>query len=87
MSGANAGITYGAHGIRDWHLDQATFPSETFSSHPFRWQTSLRFPGAWSARFSKGAWENYELYRSEPWLNECSIPNEEVAIAVIPPRT
>lgn len=48
LSGANAGITYGAHGIWSWHRTGYSFgivEGEGFDS-PFDWRDALHFDGA-----------------------------------------
>ncbi|EQM52912.1 hypothetical protein N692_07635 [Lactiplantibacillus plantarum EGD-AQ4] len=55
LSGANAGITYGAHGIWSWHHAGASFgivKGEGFDV-PFDWHDALRFRGASDLAFLK----------------------------------
>lgn len=55
LSGANAGITYGAHGIWSWHLTGSAFgihQGEGFSE-PFPWQSAIHFRGAADMQFLK----------------------------------
>jgi hypothetical protein len=74
LSGAKAGVTYGAHGIWSWHKKGKSFGSESFSGMPFDWETALRFPGAWDIAFAKQIFERYELFdlspRQEAILND-----------------
>ena len=51
MTGAKAGITYGAHGI---------------SGIPYDFGTALRFPGAWDFSFAKAIFEDAKLYDIQP---------------------
>ena len=49
LSGACAGVTYGAHGIWNWQkLNKPANPilGEGFDA-PFPWNEALQFPGAW----------------------------------------
>lgn len=48
LSGACAGVTYGAHGIWNWQTShsQGSALGEGFDM-PFRWQEALQFPGIW----------------------------------------
>lgn len=62
LSGAKAGITYGAHGIWSWHSKKKSFPSEEFSSYPYSWREALRFKGAWDVSFAKYIFEVYGLF-------------------------
>lgn len=55
LSGANAGITYGAHGIWSWHHTGATFgfvEGEGFDA-PFDWHDAIHFDGANDIAFLK----------------------------------
>lgn len=81
LSGAKAGVTYGAHGVWGWHKKGKKFPGEYFSSTPYDWKTALRLKGAWDAAFIKRIFEKYELYDIEP---QDSIMNEteEIRISV-----
>ena len=60
LSGASAGVTYGAAGIYSWHKTKKEFGSllgEGFD-RPKTWQEAMSFPGAWDygflARIMKG---------------------------------
>ena len=66
LSGAKAGVTYGAHGIWSWHRKGLKFTSESFSGIPFDWKTALRLEGAWDASFAKWIFEVYRLFDLEP---------------------
>lgn len=46
LSGAGAGMAYGAHGLWSWHREGDPFSSEGWSGMPFDAMTALRFPGA-----------------------------------------
>lgn len=57
LSGASAGVTYGAHGIWSWHHFGGSFDSllkkgEGFPI-PYDWQEALHFPGANDMTFLK----------------------------------
>jgi hypothetical protein len=66
LSGAKAGITYGAHGVWSWHRNTVAFTSEDFSGKPYEWQTALRFKGAWDVSFARWVFEVYNLFDIEP---------------------
>lgn len=74
LSGAKAGVTYGAHGIWSWHKKGKSFGSKDFSGTPFDWETALHFPGAWDTAFAKQIFEIYGLFdlspRQEAILND-----------------
>lgn len=55
LSGAGAGVSYGAHGIWNWHHKGGSYGTalgEGFLS-PYLWQDALQFPGAWDYAFIK----------------------------------
>ena len=51
LCGAQAGFTYGAHGIWSFHHEGDLFPSTEFSGTPYPWRTALGFEGAWDAAY------------------------------------
>lgn len=65
ISGATAGITYGAHGIWSFHKKGKYFGSVDFSSMPFDWRTALKFEGAWDYSYAKHVFEIYDLFDIE----------------------
>lgn len=68
LSGANAGITYGAHGIWCWHKSGKKFgfyAGEGFDK-PYDWREALRFDGAWDYAYAKWIFEAYDLISAEP---------------------
>lgn len=68
LSGASAGITYGAHGIWSWHKKGKEFEKnigEVFDK-PYDWRDALRFDGAWDYSFAKWIFEMYDLFKIEP---------------------
>ncbi len=68
LSGAFAGITYGAHGIWSWHNEQLTFDSsvgEAFET-PYDWHEALKFEGAWDYGFLKHFIEKWQLFDIVP---------------------
>jgi hypothetical protein len=66
LSGAKAGVTYGAHGIWSWHDRAKEFPNAEFSSTPYPWHVALQFPGAWDAGYARWLFETYDLFDLEP---------------------
>lgn len=63
LSGAQCGVTYGAHGIWSWHTEGLKFDSEVgeaFES-PYDWRDALRFEGAWDYSFIKSFIEKNQL--------------------------
>lgn len=82
LSGAGAGITYGAHGIWSWHKSGGNFGSslgEGFDK-PYYWRDALRFKGAWDYSFAKWIFDNYNLCGIEP-LEGYVDKSEEIRMA------
>lgn len=77
LSGASAGVTYGAHGIWCWHREGAEFKGVEFSGEPFEWRVALSFDGAWEASFAKFIFERFGLFGLKP-ANELlvNVPKE-----------
>lgn len=83
LSGASAGITYGAHGIWCWHTGEEVFESwgDTGFGVPFLWEDALRFPGAWDAAFARWLFEEYSLFDLEP--ADFSVGSSEESAAAV----
>ncbi len=82
LSGANTGITYGAHGIWSWHKSGKEFgfyAGEGFDK-PYDWREALRFEGAWDYSFAKWIFEVYDLMSIEP-LDILKNDTKEIRIA------
>ncbi len=54
LSGASAGIGYGAHGVWQWHRPGGAFNNSAFSRQPLTWQAALELPGAWDVGHAIG---------------------------------
>jgi hypothetical protein len=82
LSGACAGITYGAHGIWNWRTTNSTGarPGNIFGV-PFLWQDALQFPGAWDYAFIKRFLEREGLTQLTPANDILDLGTEEVRIA------
>jgi Protein of unknown function (DUF4038) len=67
LSGASAGITYGAHGIWSWHKKGKGFGliGEAFD-RPYDWKDALKFEGAWDYAFAKKIFKLFDLYDLQP---------------------
>lgn len=71
LSGASAGITYGAHGIWSWHNSSLVFDSsvgEAFET-PYDWHDALRFDGAWDYGYIRHFIERNNLFNLSPNQN------------------
>jgi len=81
LSGANAGITYGAHGIWSWHHKGDHFDWKNVFRQPFTWETALRFPGADDYGVLKRMAVKYQLYAMNP-ADIVENPDTEVCAAI-----
>jgi hypothetical protein len=82
LGGAQAGVTYGAHGIWSWHKEgQRFWPGEGWGEAK-DWREALLFPGAWDAAYAKWIFEIYNLFDLKPrqeLLIECAIKDVLIA--------
>ena len=66
LSGAKAGITYGAYGVWPWHKKGEVYRLEKFFGKPYDWRTALKFEGAWDVSFARWIFGTYNLFDLEP---------------------
>jgi hypothetical protein len=66
LSGAKAGVTYGAHGLWGWYREGKAFANESYGGKPLPWRTALHFKGAWDVAFAKWIFETFNLFDLEP---------------------
>jgi hypothetical protein len=66
LSGAKAGVTYGAHGLWGWYKEGKQFENEGFGGKPLSWRTALNLKGAWDASFARWIFETFDLFDMEP---------------------
>ena len=66
LSGAAAGVTYGAHGLWSMHRAGQVFLGMGFSNSPFDWRTALRLPGAWEMASARALFEAHDLFGVGP---------------------
>lgn len=83
LSGASAGLTYGAHGVWSWHTQQAEFASRRYWGTPFNWDTALRFEGADDYAFIKELFERYQLYPLQA-CTDAQFESNEIRLAATP---
>ncbi|MEM3746732.1 MAG: DUF4038 domain-containing protein [Thermoproteota archaeon] len=78
LSGAKAGVTYGAHGVWSWQEEGGNlkYPEEYASIYgdPYHWRIALRFSGAFDVAFCKWFFEKYDLFDITP-ANEKLVNN------------
>lgn len=85
LSGAHAGITYGAHGIWSWHNESLVFDSsvgEAFET-PYDWHDALRFDGAWDYGYIRHFIEKNNLLNLLPQQNLLMNAKEKLSEAEI----
>lgn len=86
LSGAKAGIGYGAHGVWSFHKRGQAFNNPGFSGIPYDWSVALRFSGAWDAGFIRTLFELYDLWEIEPCeLVESTLP--DMAASCLPDQS
>jgi hypothetical protein len=81
LSGAKAGVAYGAHGIWMFQHRGMAFNHPEFSAMPFLWREALLFEGAWDVSYAKWLFETYGLYKLEPNRNLIDGPGQLRAAA------
>ncbi|MEY8462225.1 apiosidase-like domain-containing protein [Streptococcus merionis] len=68
LSGANAGMTYGAHGIWSWY--EPNLPNDTKAypvfDRPYPWREALKFEGANDYAFLKRFMEAHDFHTLKP---------------------
>src|SRR5699024_8687625 len=82
LSGADAGITYGAHGIWSWHKKGKAFGliGEAFD-RPYDWKDALKFEGSWDYAFAKNLFYLFNLDELQP-LDIVLKDTEEIRVAI-----
>lgn len=83
LSGACAGVTYGAHGIWNWNKinrPKNTILGEGFDK-PFTWQEAIEFPGAWDYSFIKYLLSKYKIKELVPMNQILENQTKQIRIA------
>jgi Protein of unknown function (DUF4038) len=83
LSGACAGVTYGAHGIWNWNkMNCPTNPilGEGFDK-PFTWQEAIEFPGAWDYGFIKYLLQEYKAEILSPMNHLLGNQTDKIRVA------
>lgn len=85
LSGAKAGVTYGAHGIWSWQKEgeNKKYPENYASIYgaPYYWLTALRFPGAFDVSFGKWIFEKYDLFDIKPANERLANKTSEIRVS------
>lgn len=66
LATGGAGVTYGAHGVWQWHQAPERPEAQGAFSHPFEWPDAMRLPGARTVGDLRHIVERFELYAMEP---------------------
>lgn len=76
LSGANAGITYGAHGLWSWHTRDSVYGTTMGEGFlpPYQWDEALYFPGADDYAWLKNFITHHHLWYLEPYTGLCNTP-------------
>ncbi len=82
LSGAKAGVSYGAHGIWSWHQRGRNFRGWNFSKQPFPWRVALKFPGAWDVALARMLFEGHGLVGIEPAQKLLVNKTEDIRVAM-----
>lgn len=83
LSGACAGVTYGAHGVWNWQkVNKPKNPilGEGFDA-PFPWEEALAFPGAWDYGFIRSFLEERNIQELVPANELLENNGEEIRMA------
>lgn len=85
LSGADAGITYGAAGIYSWHKTGMSFEAsmgEGFAT-PKCWEQAIQFTGAWDYGYIAYLFAEYNLFGLKPAQYLLAKENPEIRVAEI----
>lgn len=66
LAGGNAGVTYGGHGIWQWHRDGEKFAGASHTGMPDPWHESLSYPGARDYGALRQFFERFDFGALEP---------------------
>lgn len=83
LSGASAGVTYGAHGVWNWHkVNKLKNPvlGEGFDE-PLPWEEALRLMGAWDYGYIRYLFEHYEIEYLQPANDLLENNTKEIRLA------
>lgn len=83
LSGACAGVTYGAHGIWNWNkinCPKNPILGEGFDK-PFLWQEAIDFPGAWDYGLIKNMLADYGVHNLIPANHLLGNQTEKIRMA------
>ena len=83
LSGADAGITYGAAGIYSWHTHGTKFETSLAEGFdiPNPWQLAIHYPGAWDYGDIKNILKNYRINNLIPRQEKVLNQTKEIRLA------
>ena len=81
LSGAGAGVAYGAHGLWGFYRKGSAFTSTENSGVPYDWRDALLFKGADDAVYLKALSEEYGLGTMLPWALPAQSVSPEIRAA------
>jgi len=81
LSGAKAGVAYGAHGIWSWQKLDREYRYTVSYGTPYHWSTALHFPGAFDVAFAKWIFEKYDLFDVVPANDKLLNETPEIRVA------
>lgn len=84
LSGAKAGVTYGAQGLWGWYKEGKEFANESYGGKPLSWRRALELKGAWDAAFAKWIFEACNLFDLEPMYNGILNETKEIRMSGSP---
>jgi hypothetical protein len=81
LSGANAGFTYGAHGVWMFFNHKATFNNERWSKIPMNWRSALSLPGSYDIPYCSNLFDKFNMFNIIPREDLNLTPYDEIKIA------
>lgn len=83
LSGACAGVSYGAAGIYSWHKTGHYFAVDAGEGfdNPNPWNDAIHYPGAWDYGFIRHLFELYKVGELIPSTNVIKAKNEQIRCA------
>lgn len=84
LSGACAGVAYGAHGV--WNWQKVNLPKNPIMGEGFDealpWQDAVKYPGAWDYGFIRYILEDYHVQKLIPANEYLERSSEDIRMAV-----
>ena len=84
LAGANAGLSYGGHGLWSWHREGEDFRAGPFSGMCVPWEEALHYGGASDYAFLRRFFEQHSYWSLQPCQDLLADDAEQVRAAVLP---